>query len=161
MSTDYFLKLDPKVEGESTDSKHKGEIEIESFSFGVTNQGTGGSGGGSGAGKSTAQDLHVTKKLDKASPVLMQACASGKHFPSAILTVRKAGTEQQEYLVFTLNDVYISSYQTGGSGGNVVPLDQFSLNYVKMVQEYKEQKADGTLGGSVKMGYDWGKNVKL
>ena len=29
MSTDYFLKLDPKVEGESTDAKHKGEIEIE------------------------------------------------------------------------------------------------------------------------------------
>lgn len=161
MSTDYFLKLDPKVEGESTDAKHKGEIEIESFSFGVTNQGTGGSGGGSGGGKSTQQDMHMTKKTDKASPVLAQACASGKHFPAAVLTIRKAGTEQQEYLVYTLNEVFVSSFQAGGSGGNVIPLDQFSLNYVKMVMEYKEQKADGTLGGSVKLGWDWGKNVKL
>ncbi len=40
-------------------------------------------------------------------------------------------------------------------------MESFSLNYAKMVQEYKEQKADGTLGGSVKLGYDWAKQVKV
>ena len=31
MAADYFLKLDPKIEGEATDGKHKGEIELESW----------------------------------------------------------------------------------------------------------------------------------
>ena len=32
---DYFLKIEG-VESESTDAKHKGEIELESFSWGET-----------------------------------------------------------------------------------------------------------------------------
>ena len=46
------------------------------------------------------------------------------------------------------------SYQVGGGQGNVVPTDQFSLNFAKIEIEYKEQKADGTLGASVKAGFD-------
>jgi len=33
-------------------------------------------------------------------------------------------------------------------------MDQVSLNFAKIEVEYKEQKADGTLGGSIKSGYD-------
>jgi hypothetical protein len=39
-------------------------------------------------------------------------------------------------------------------------MESLSLNYAQMVQEYKEQKADGSLGGSVKLGYDWAKQEK-
>jgi len=42
---DYFLKIDG-VDGESTDDKHKGEINIESWSWGVTQSTTGAGGGG-------------------------------------------------------------------------------------------------------------------
>jgi type VI secretion system secreted protein Hcp len=55
---------------------------------------------------------------------------------------------------FTFSDLLVSSYQTGGSGGDVVPMEQISLNYAKIEVEYKEQKPDGTLGGAVKAGYD-------
>jgi type VI secretion system secreted protein Hcp len=158
---DYFLKLDPKVEGESPDSKHKGEIELESWSFGVSNNSSALQGGGSGSGKSNPLDLNITKKTDKASARLAQAVAMGDHFKSAILTVRKAGGTQQEYLTITLSDVFISSYQAGGSGGGNLPMEQLSLNYAKILQEYKEQKPDGSLGGSVKLGYDWSKQVKI
>jgi hypothetical protein len=34
-AVDYFLKIDG-VDGESTDDKHKGEIQLESYSFGRT-----------------------------------------------------------------------------------------------------------------------------
>jgi type VI secretion system secreted protein Hcp len=33
-------------------------------------------------------------------------------------------------------------------------MDQVSLNFAKIEAEYKEQMADGTLGGSIKAGYD-------
>lgn len=161
MAADYFLKLDPKVEGESTDSKHKGEIELESWSFGLSNASSMLQGGGGGSGKATPSDFSATKKLDKSTPRLSQAVAMGDHFKSAIITLRKAGGTQQEYLTITLSDVFISSYQAGGSNGGGLPMETFSLNYSKIVQEYKEQKADGSLGGAVKLGYDFAKQVKV
>jgi type VI secretion system secreted protein Hcp len=33
-------------------------------------------------------------------------------------------------------------------------MDQVSLNFAKIEVEYKEQKPDGTLAGSIKAGYD-------
>ena len=161
MAVDYFLKLDPKVEGESADSKHKGEIELESWSFGVSRASSPLPGGGAGAGKSVPGDFTATKRTDKSTPRLAQAVAMGDHFKSAIITVRKAGGTQQEYLTITLSEVFISSYQAGGSGSGSLPMESISLNYSKMVQEYKEQKADGSLGGSIKLGYDWSKQVKI
>jgi type VI secretion system secreted protein Hcp len=157
-AVDYFLKLDG-IEGESADSKHKGEIDIQSFSWGATQSGTFAGGGGGGAGKVAMQDFHFVMQVNKASPKLMLACANGEHIPKAVMTCRKAGKEQQEYMKWTFTDVLVSSYQTGGSGqSDVVPMDQISLNYAKVEFEYKEQKADGTLGGTVKAGWDLKQN---
>jgi len=159
--TDYFLKLDG-VEAESTDDKHKGEIEVLSFSWGVSNAGTAGRGGGQGGGKSAATDLSFVKQLDKSSPTLYIACATGQHFKNAVLTCRKAGGGQQEYLKFTLEDVFISSHVTSGSGGgDIVPTESVTLNFAKMEHSYKEQKVDGSLGGEVKQKYDFAANKKL
>ena len=96
------------------DLPHKGEIDLESFSWGETNQGTAAAGGGGGAGKVSMQDFHFVTRVNKASPVLFLSCASGKHIKEAILTVRKAGKDQQDYLVFKFKDVLVSSYQIGG-----------------------------------------------
>jgi type VI secretion system secreted protein Hcp len=151
---DYFLKIDG-IEGEAQDHKHKNEIQLESWSWGEQQTGTHHAGGGGGAGKVSMQDFHFVKKIDKASPKLFLACAEGEHIKKAVLTCRKAGKEQQEFLKVTLSDVLVSSYQTGGSGhSDIVPTDQISLNFAKIEWEYKEQKADGTLGGAVKAGYD-------
>jgi len=158
---DYFLKIDG-VKSESTDDKHKEEIDVESFSWGETNSGTAGHGAGAGAGKVAPQDFHFVKKLDKSSPVLFIACATGQHFKSAILTARKAGGGQQDYLKVTMSDVMVTSYQVGGSeGSGVVPTDQVSLNFAKLEYTYKAQKPDGSLDAEVKQTYDFSKNVKV
>ena len=160
-AVDYFLKVDG-IDGESHDAKHKGEIDLESWSWGESQSGTHGGGGGGGAGKVSMQDFHFVMKVNKASPKLMLACASGQHIPKAVLTCRKAGTDQQEFLKITMSDLLVSSYQTGGSGhSDIVPTDQVSLNYSKIEFEYKEQKPDGTLGGSVKAGYNLKENKKI
>ncbi len=160
-TVDYFLKIDG-IDGESGDSKHKGEIEVQSFSWGETNAGTFSGGGGGGAGKVSMQDFHFTMPVNKSSPKLLLACASGEHIKKAVLTARKAGKDQQEFYKITMSDLLVSSYQTGGSGqGSVLPLDQVSLNFAKLEFEYKEQKADGTLGGAVKVGWDLKANKKV
>ena len=158
---DYFLKL-KGIDGESTDHKHKGEIDVESFSWGETNSGSHVTGGGGGAGKVSMQDFHFVMRASKASPKLMLACATGEHIGDGTLVCRKAGTDQQEFLTIKMTDLLVSSYQTGGSSnGGVVPMDQVSLNYAKIEFEYKEQKADGSLGGAVKAGYDLKANKKV
>lgn len=157
---DYYLKI-AKMDGEATDEKHKGELEIESYSWGVSNSGTAGHGGGAGAGKAQHQDFHFVKKVDKASPKLMLACSTGEHIPEATLSIRKAGGTQHDYLIYKFNDCLISSYSIGGSGGDVIPTEQFSMNFAKVNMEYKEQKSDGSLGGSVKQGYDFSASKKL
>ena len=113
---DYFLKIDG-IPGESQDSKHKDEIEIESFSWGEVQTGTASHGGGMGAGRVQMQDFNFTMKVNKASPKLFLACAQGSHIKSAVLTARKAGKDQQEYLKVTFSDLLVSSFQTGGAAG--------------------------------------------
>ena len=160
-AVDYFLKIDG-VDGESEDAKHKGEIHIESFSWGATQTGAHAAGGGGGAGKVAMQDFHFVMKVNKASPKLMLACASGEHIKKAVLTCRKAGKDQQEYMVVTFSDLLVSSYQTGGSGaGDPLPTEQIALNFAKVEMDYKTQKADGTLGPSTKAGWDLKKNTKV
>ena len=160
MAVDFFLKLDG-IEGESTDDKHKGEIDIESFSWGATNSGTAGQGGGSGAGKVAQGDFHFIKNYDKASPAVMIGCTTGQHFKKAVFTCRKAGGGQQEFLKYTFEGVLISSYQTIGSPENTIPKDQFTFNFATLEVSYKPQQADGTLGGEVKQKYDFAKNIKV
>jgi type VI secretion system secreted protein Hcp len=150
---DYFLKIDG-IEGESADDKHKNEIDVQSWSWGETNVGDAAFRGGMGAGKVSMQDFHFTMKVNKATPKLMQSCASGEHIKKAILTCRKAGKQQQEFLKVTLSDFIVSSYQSGGSASDVIPTDQISLNFSKIEFEYKEQKPTGELGGTVKGGWD-------
>ncbi len=154
MAVDYFLKIDG-IPGESQDKSHKEEIQLESWSWGETNTGTFGVGGGGGAGKVSMQDFHFVMSVNKATPKLILACATGEHIKKATLTCRKAGKTQQEFLKYTFTDVLISSYQTGGSGsGSDIPLEQVSLNYTEMQVDYKEQKPDGTLGGAITAKYN-------
>jgi type VI secretion system secreted protein Hcp len=158
---DYFLKIEG-IDGESSDGTHKGEIDIESWSWGASQTGSHSAGGGGGAGKVSVQDFHFVMRMNKASPKLMLACATGEHLKKATLVMRKAGKQQQEYATFVMTDLLVSSYQTGGSAkGDIVPLEQISLNYSKIEFEYKEQKPDGTLGGKVSAGWNVKENKKV
>lgn len=148
---DYFLKIEG-IEGESSDDKHKGEIEVESWSWGESQPGLeqadrAAAGTGGGAGKAKLNDFHFVMKSSKASPQLMAAAAKGKHFQNAILTVRKAGQGQQEYIKVKLEEVMVGSYQIAGDSG--LPTDQISLNFGKVELSYLPQRADGSLDTAI------------
>jgi type VI secretion system secreted protein Hcp len=152
MAIDIFAKIGD-IKGESADAKHKDEIELHSFSWGVTNSGSLSHGGGGGAGKATFQDLSIVHKIDKATPKLLSACATGMHIKDATITHRKAGKGQQEYFIVKLNDVIITGVTHGGStdqpGSEVV-----TLAFAKIDLEYRPQKPDGTLDAGIHFKYD-------
>jgi type VI secretion system secreted protein Hcp len=155
MAFDAFLKIDG-IEGESPDSAHGKEIQLLSFSFGADQPASSSTGGGAGAGKVNMHDLSVLKHVDKASPKLLVACSTGQAIKSAVLTARKAGGTQQDYMIVTLSDVIVSSVQASGqaNGADGLPSEQVSLNFSKINFEYKEQGADGSLKGTVAGGFD-------
>jgi type VI secretion system secreted protein Hcp len=153
---DYFLKIDG-IPGESTDSKHKDEIVLTSFSMGVSNAGSVSSGGGGGEGKASFHDFNFTHKFDKASPLLMLACATGKHIPTATMTAPKAGKGGFEFLFIKMNDVLVTSSQTGASGDDL-PVEAVSLAFAKIEVDYKPQRANGSLGAATSFRWDLREN---
>lgn len=156
-ASDYFLKIDG-VDGESADSKHKGEIDIKSWSWGASQSSTS-VGGGGGAGKVSMQDFTFTKHVDKSTPKLFEALATGKHLKEAKFVVR--GSSATEYLTITLSDVIVTSYSTGGSSGDDRPMEEISLNFGQIKMSYVEQDAKGAAGASVDFGWDLKANKKV
>jgi type VI secretion system secreted protein Hcp len=152
MATDIFAKIGD-IKGESRDAKHKDEIEVLSFSWGVVNSSSVGPGGGGGAGKATFHDLSIVHIIDKASPKLLQACATGTHLKEATITHRKAGKGQQEFLIIKMNDIIITSVTHGGASGQPAP-ETVTLAFAKVALEYRPQKDDGTLDAAVHFKYD-------
>ena len=152
MATDIFAKMGD-IKGESLDAKHKDEIEVLSFSWGVTNSGSTAPGGGGGAGKATFQDLSIVHGIDKATPALLKACATGQHIKDATITHRKAGKGQQEYLIIRLNDVTITAVSHGGSEDQPYA-ESVSLKFAKVDLEYRPQRADGSLDPGLHFKFD-------
>jgi len=160
---DAYLDI-PGIEGESADKKHPKMVELTHVSIHLRNEGTAAFGGGAGAGKVQFSDIQCTKKhVDKASPKLMLACASGQHIPKATLYMRKAGTEQQDYLVLELETVFISSWQLDAHGGghSVLPVDHMAVNFAKVKVSYSEQDDTGKVSGKTVTGWDLKGNVKI
>ena len=152
MAADIFAKIGD-IKGESLDGKHKGEIEVTSWSWGVSNAGSMGVGSGGGTGKASFADLTFQHEMDKASPVLLLACSTGKHYPDATFTARKSGGDQQEYLTVKLSDVIVTSVSVGHGNGSV-PSESITLQFSKVELEYKPQKADGSLDAGVQYKYN-------
>ena len=150
MALKIFLNL-TDIKGESADSKHKDEIVVQSWAWGIAQQVIHSGGGGSGAGKASFEDLHFTHQIDKASPLLMLACASGRHIRDATLTVRKAGKTPQEFLIVKLKDVLVTSVDPAVNDDTH---ESVTLNFAQVDLEYKPQKADGSLGPGIHFGWD-------
>jgi type VI secretion system secreted protein Hcp len=152
MATDTFIKIGD-IKGESIDDKHKDEVEVLSWSWGVSQSGAVVTGGGGGAGKASFSDFSFLHRIDKASPLLQKACATGQHIAEATVTNRKAGKGQQEFLIIKMNDILITSVQPtmGNSDGG---MEAVSLKVAKVGLEYKPQKSDGSLDAGVFFKYD-------
>lgn len=163
MAYDIFLKIDG-IPGESTDDKHKDEIEILSYGFGVSQpiSGTVSSSGSMSASKADFTDISFMHSYDIASPKLFESCSTGKHIPSAVLSLHRATGNKEKYLEIKLSDVLVSSVQISGSGGgDDVPTESFTLAFGKVEITYTKLGTDGKAAGNASAGWDRIKNVKI
>ena len=153
MADSIFARIGT-IKGESRDAKHQDEIEVLSWSWGVSQTGTMAPRGGGGVGKASFHDFNFNHHIDKASPALMRACATGEHIKDATITVRKAGRGQQEYLVIKMTDILITSVSLSVSADADSTAESVTLTFAKVDLTYLPQKPDGSLDAGIHFTFD-------
>ncbi len=155
MATEIFLKLDD-IAGETLKTGHAGEIEILSYSWGASQSGTRQFGTGGGSGQANVQDLGIAKYMDSATPPMFEKLLTGKHFDKGILSVRKVGGGKPlDYLVIEMEEVMISSYQSGTStGGDDRITEHMTLNFARFKMTYTVQDVNGAAKSKIPVSYD-------
>ena len=135
-----FLRLDG-IDGDATDSTHADEIEVLALDWGGVCRSPGNT-------KARFMPVVISKQADRATPLTLQAAATGQKIASGELSVRKPGGDALEYLVIQFNDIEILS------GGNQLT---FSYDAIKVI--HTPQLDDGTGGPEVGKGWDVGGNL--
>lgn len=154
---DAFLKL-AGIKGESQDAKHSGEIEILNWNWALTNSGSAHYGQGAGAGKVQVGDIHILKRVDTATPMLMKACATGQHIATGTLTVRKSGGTALEYFKVDLTEILVSSIRPASDPQSPLLMEDVALNFATFKVTYTPQDDKGAGGATVDFGYNIQKN---
>ena len=143
------------IKGESQDDSHKGEIDVISWSWGM--QAKANIGGGTATGKATINDLRIVKRVDSASTALMLALRTNEEITKAVLTLRKAGKSQVEYLKITIEQGRVISLVIDTDGPEVVERVSFSFNKIEV--EYVPQGKDGLAQGGMTFADQWSGQV--
>ena len=147
------------IKGESQDDQHKGEIDVVSWSWGM--QAKTSLGGGTATGKASVRELTVVKRIDSASTALMSALRTNEPIQKAVLTLRKAGKSQLEYMKITIEQGRVISLTIeggdGSGGADVVERVSFSFNKIEV--EYVPQNKDGLPQGSMTFADQWSDQV--
>jgi type VI secretion system secreted protein Hcp len=150
MAIETWIKFDG-IEGEATHKDHKNEVAVLSWSWGLTNA-SGGSAGGAGTGRATPQDLHIVHSYDKASPILAKKAAQGQRIPTAVLSTRRSGEGQKDFLKITMKEVIITSVQASASSEGV--MEQVAMAYTNIDFSYSPQTSTGGAGAPVAFGWN-------
>ena len=150
-SGDMFLMIDGErtgvVKGESNDSVYPGQIDVTGWSWGMT---TSAAIGGSGSGaRSQLSELRVRKLTDTASTALMSVMRNNELIKKAVLTVRKAGGVQIDYLTVTLKKARITYFEIAAPSGPQLS-EELSIAFESIeVEYYAQDQKGGRKGGSL------------
>lgn len=134
---------------ELNDASHtKVAFEIKDFSFGVENPTTIGSAtGGAGAGKIKFNEFTITKKVDKASPILFKSCAAGEHYKMVTVQMRKAGGDPSAagtpFLNYSFSTVFTTKIDWSGPGDEG-PEESITFVYGTLGIEYTDPQTGET-----------------
>jgi type VI secretion system secreted protein Hcp len=148
----YFLRLGD-IAGPSIVESHVGELELTELWWRLHSAASPAFGGGGGTGKAQVDALTAHAPTSIASPVLMQACAEGRHYADAVVTIQRAVDPSLDVLVITLRDVIVSSYALTGTAAGIE--DELSLVFAQI--ELREN--DGLR--EITAGWDVARNVRL
>ncbi len=149
-----FMKISG-VPGETQDQARRDWISLTGYKLGIGSTSTAAGSSRAAIGKTNFNDLIITKKIDKTSPVLMQKCALGENIPEVEIEITAA--DGKSFYRVVLSDVRISGVETASQcSPKCETTEEVSLNYSKITWEHKDNK-----GSPVKAGYDVKLNKRI
>jgi len=152
-NSDIFLSVKGAksgvIKGESQDQQHAKEIDVVSWSWGMESKAS--LGGGTARGKAVIRDLKIVKRVDSASTPLMAALRTNEMITRAVLTQRKAGKTQLEFLKITIEQGRVTSLtiEAGEEEDSTDIFESISFSFNKITVEYTPQGKDGQAQGSM------------
>ncbi len=152
-----FLQA-PTLTGESVVDGFEGAIEVSEWDWGIENAVNIGSiGGGGGAGKATFRELTLVKRMDSASPRLMEILAKGIHLPEVVLTGRTPATGDQPatHYVVTMGLVFVTSVELAAEAGEPIPIEVVTFEFGAVTVDYYSVGPDGTPGTTPQASFGW------
>jgi type VI protein secretion system component Hcp len=154
---DVYLKLEG-FNGYSVTKGYEKWIALnDNVKFGVGNSSAVvGAGAGVSLSKPTFDGIEFTKPTDSASIQLMQAAAMSTVIKSASIVFVKAGaTGAKPFLTVDLTDVVLNSYSFDGG------VETIKIGYSSITMSYTALKPDGSVGSTIKGGFDLRKLIKI
>ena len=148
-----FMQIDG-IAGSSVDSVHKDWSDILSYEWGVLSSGGTHVGAGTTAPRTVVSDFFVTKNLDKASPLIMQAALQHTSIKKVTIEVARYGGSGKyvAFNKFVLENCFVSSYYQTGSQTSL--FESLSFAFQKLTYSYTPQNPDGSYGGTIEVVYD-------
>lgn len=149
-SSDIFLSVQTKragkVKGEAMAPGHEDEIVVTGWHWGVAT--TSALGSTQATARRAYKGLTIIKQIDSATTALMAALTTNDEVKEAKLTMRKAGEEQIDYFLVTLQKARISAVEhSTDEAGNT--LETVTIQFNKVSVEYRPQKSAGGRGASM------------
>ena len=128
-----YMKM-PDIDGESRRADHEGEIDILAIDWSMAQAANMQQGSGRTSSRASVNPVGITKTYDASSPYLALACMQGKAFDEVIISFRQdSGEAHLDYLVITLKNVVISSYNMNGSAMGEEITDALSLSFEEVI----------------------------
>jgi type VI secretion system secreted protein Hcp len=131
----------------------QGQIECVYYEQSLKQTGAMAFGAGGGAGKVQFSDITCRKQIDRNSPTLMLAAATGQHIPEATFTIRRPNGE---ILTVTVLDVVITSVKEyvpdvlSAQQSGFPPLEEVTLDYAKIQWTYQGGAGKASTGWDLK-----------
>jgi len=153
MAVDMFIVIGD-IKGESADAGYPNAIDVTNWKWGMSQTGSAQSGTGAGTGRAQVADFVFTKYVDAASPVLIQASTTGKHYANGTFIARKAGAKPIVYLKISFYNILVAKVDHGGASTDDRPTEQVTLNFGQFEFNYTPQTGTGGAGASITAAYN-------
>jgi type VI secretion system secreted protein Hcp len=138
-------------------------FEVEDYSFDIEQTlNIGSQSSGAGAGKVTFNPFSITRKIDKASPIMYEMACSGVPFQTVCLALRKSsgtGSAGSFFLRFDFKLVAVKTISYAHDDES--PKETLTFEYGGLQVRYLQQNPDGTLAkAAVAGGWNRVKNTQ-
>ena len=166
-----FLDIQtPSIPGESQspNPNWNAKIEIEHFAYDISQSTSQEAGTGLVSSGSRVGHIHITKVMDKSSPLLFGLLCAGQPITLMYFRVSQPGAQGGSYgglfegETYQVGNVIVSSYHTSGApGAGSLPRETWAFSFTQMKETFQTVDINGAMKAPVIAGRDFAKGTAL